>query len=1697
MLLMRRAILMALVILAMAAPFFPSAPSMQRVSSPTSPGDWPTYLHDASRSSASADTTLTKATVPYLQQKFATVTGGMIAAEPAVVNGIAYIGSWDGYEYAMNATTGAMLWKTFLGKITDPPCVPPTMGVTSSATVSNGVVYVGGADDSNNQEQWYALSAATGAILWSVPTGLGTQAGGYYNWSSPLIITDPADGQQYGYIGIASVCDAPLIQGKLLKVSLTTHAYVGEADMVPAGQVGGGIWTSPTYDASTNRIFVSTGTLNLYSQTLSQAVVAIDASSMNVVDSWQLPFEAAVSDSDWGTTPTLTTDSQGHQLVSLANKNGILYTLSRTNLAAGPIWQRRIAYGGDCPTCGDGSISSGTFANGVLYYAGGSNTDSNGIGHQGSVTAFDPGTGAVLWTRETNSAPLGSIIEDNGMIFDGQGAVVEALDATTGASLWTYKIGAGTYGAPAIANGMLYLGALNGKFYGFGLPATLPSPPPPDPNCPAGFTCQNIGNTGIAGSEQVNADGSVTVTAGGNGRNQGDEMRLITASASGDFQISTEDLSETKGNLTGYSQPQLGIVIRQSAQPGAPFYTALQDPTYPAEGENVANVIMYYRDTWGGPVVELTQSYPQAFPRWLMVQRHNDTFQTLFSTNGTNWTLISATVHTIVMPTTLLAGMGIASGARSVATTATYSHLTIAPTSTPFVEQNEPHACPTSWSCYDVGAGSPIGDETLGSGKWTISGGGEGVNLATDGLGNNRVADQFHYVYQRSNGDGLLTGELTGLSNGSANAQATIMMRADTSSTSAFYGVVVTPNLNAVLQWRTYNGIQQRTTIPLGTIKLPEWFQINRFTVTTSSPAVTYYSLLTSSDGKTWTQVPASTQALNLGAQPLEGIGGSQATPKALNTSTWTNVTATTGGSFMPPGVCPQAYTCADVGNGFAPGNQEYNASTNTWNFDAGGSDIWSDFDQFHFVSQPINGDGTVSAEVTSVGAETFDTEWEKAGVMMRQSADPQAPYYGVFATPQHGLAVQWRTTQAGFTNQVTVAGPSPEYPVYLMVGRWTDPHPGGLVYYTAYWSTDNKTFTPIPGSTQALPLTGTLLAGMAADSYNEKTTVPVGFSNFALFDGTELPPAGSCPAAVAGCADIGGAAPIGTQTLTTTNGVTDLSMNAGGGDIWSAADQFHYVWQNLAGDGSVSADVASQQNTGAWAKAGVMLRQSTDPGAPYYALFTTPSQGLAVQWRSSAGALTQQLVSAGGAPVYLKVSRYTDSSGTQWYSAYTSSDGVTWNWLPGSTQNLTLTAPLLAGWAASSWNQGVASAVTFHAIAVTTTPTLPPGACASGWQCTDIGGATPAGTQDQTGPTWSVLGGGGDIWNTADQFHFVAAPMSADGTISAQVVSQSNTSAWAKAGVMMRASTDPGSPYYAVLVTPSNGIAVQWRSTQGGASSQQLVAGIAPAWLRVARWTDTSASPAITYYTAMTSSDGTTWTQVPGSTVALNLGASFLSGVAVTSHSQTALSTVSVSSVAIGSTSSEPSGICTAAFTCADIGAPTPAGTQTQSSGTWSVQAGGGDIWGTADQFRYIWQGLTGDGDTTVHLASLGSLGSVNPWSKAGLMVRADTTPGAAYYGVLATPGNGIQVQYRAAAGASTVQVAALGGTAPQWLKVTRSGTTFSASTSSDGVTWTVVPGSTITAPALSGTLLSGLAVTSHDTSQLVTAMFDSLVIP
>jgi outer membrane protein assembly factor BamB len=329
-------------------------------------GDWPTYLHDPERTATSWDEALlSPANARHLTKLWAFQTGGVIAASPIVAAGTVYVGSWDGYEYALNAATGALTWKTYLGKTTPSPtyCHAGPVGITSSAAVQGGVVYVGGGDS-----YWYALDAATGAILWRVFTGDSNFNSGHYNWSSPLLYNG------FAYIGVASFGDCPLVQGQLLQVDLATHQIVHTFDAVPSGQVGGGIWTSPSIDPATGTIYVTTGTpRTVRTQPLADAIIALDAATLALKGSWQGPVEqmGLDLDQDWGSTPLVYNSPTGTPLVAAVNKDGFVYAFNRANVGAGPVWRQRIAIGGWCPQCGDGSVSSGTYSQGLLFQAGG------------------------------------------------------------------------------------------------------------------------------------------------------------------------------------------------------------------------------------------------------------------------------------------------------------------------------------------------------------------------------------------------------------------------------------------------------------------------------------------------------------------------------------------------------------------------------------------------------------------------------------------------------------------------------------------------------------------------------------------------------------------------------------------------------------------------------------------------------------------------------------------------------------------------------------------------------------------------------------------------------------------------------------------------------------------------------------------------------------------------------------------------------------------------------------------------------------------------------------------------------------------------------------------------------------------------------------------------------------------------------
>ena len=171
------------------------------------------------------------------------------------------------------------------------------------------------------------------------------------------------------------------------------------------------------------------------------------------------------------------------------------------------------------------------------------------------------------------------------------------------------------------------------------------------------------------------------------------------------------------------------------------------------------------------------------------------------------------------------------------------------------------------------------------------------------------------------------------------------------------------------------------------------------------------------------------------------------------------------------------------------------------------------------------------------------------------------------------------------------------------------------------------------------------------------------------------------------------------------------------------------------------------------------------------------------------------------------------------------------------------------------------------------------------------------------------------------------------------------------------------------------------------------------------------------------------------------------------------------------------------------------PAAFLETSPGTFLMNGIGTDIWDVADQFRFAYKSLSGNGSI---IARVDGVAPTDPWAKAGVMIRETLDAGSAHAFVAATPTatHGVSYQRRVAAGGTSTNtdVDMLGAALPYWVKLTRTGTAFTAQRSLDGVTWTDI---TVT-PALTFTMGSnvyiGLAVTSHVASAVCGAKFSNV---
>jgi polyvinyl alcohol dehydrogenase (cytochrome) len=438
------------------------------------PGSWPAYLGGPQHTSFNpSEKVITPASAHRLISDWR-FTGASptlkgqpqpgFQSSPTVYGNAVYIGSQTGWFYKLNALTGTVMAKRYIGFIPGRECGAAGAGFIATATVAidpsdhQPMVYVAGAN-----EVLYAMRASDLTVKWRqaivIPSKVTSD---YYQWSSPTV----SGGRIY--IGISSHCDNPMVRGGLVAYNQVTGRQVARFYSLPAGQLGGSVWSSAAV-GSAGDVYVSTGNPEpgIGEPGFTDAVVRLSP-TLQPLASFHVPASQVVTDGDFGASPALF-----GKYVATCNKNGILYLLNRSTLKL--IWWRRIgaSFG---KSIGIGRCISATAYDGKRLYIGADQIRIDGKVYRGSITALNPATGKRLWIRGLPNSVLGTpSVDGAGVIavgtYDTSSTpnAVYLINAATGAIVRTVRTGGFDFAQSVFADGHLFTANDNGV-YAWGLP---------------------------------------------------------------------------------------------------------------------------------------------------------------------------------------------------------------------------------------------------------------------------------------------------------------------------------------------------------------------------------------------------------------------------------------------------------------------------------------------------------------------------------------------------------------------------------------------------------------------------------------------------------------------------------------------------------------------------------------------------------------------------------------------------------------------------------------------------------------------------------------------------------------------------------------------------------------------------------------------------------------------------------------------------------------------------------------------------------------------------------------------------------------------------------------------------------------------------------------------------------------------------
>ena len=307
--------------------------------------DWPYYGNDQGNTRYQNIDQINLTNVSQLKPAWTFQNGVLPSAHPRltmemtplVINGVMYITSGIDDVWALNPTTGKTIWHY------NPASDMPVLSTLSICCgLDNRGVAVGGGlvFDARLDSNLVALNAKTGAVVWKTQVDIG--ANGSAMTLAPQYVVNSAGAAEVlvgvtgGEYGIRGHLDAyAAATGKLLWRFWTTDpaTYAGTS-----WQHGGApIWGTPTFDPTLNMVYFATGNAfpwtwagnragtNLYSA----SVVALDATSGEL----QWFFQWAHHD-QWdydGPQPTMLFTYNGVPALEHTSKTGWTFILDRAS----------------------------------------------------------------------------------------------------------------------------------------------------------------------------------------------------------------------------------------------------------------------------------------------------------------------------------------------------------------------------------------------------------------------------------------------------------------------------------------------------------------------------------------------------------------------------------------------------------------------------------------------------------------------------------------------------------------------------------------------------------------------------------------------------------------------------------------------------------------------------------------------------------------------------------------------------------------------------------------------------------------------------------------------------------------------------------------------------------------------------------------------------------------------------------------------------------------------------------------------------------------------------------------------------------------------------------------------------------------------------------------------------------------------